>query len=260
MVGRVLLHTRIAERQLEIDRLERSVAQEQEQFDVLRAQRAELRSPTRLAVSAGALGMAPGDESEFVAVDPMMLAITIARTGELPAADGSSPAPTRSRPLDQFRLVKTSARRHREPTRPTVTPARSAPGTTVCRRRVRPESPRPDASAHAAVATRSTDVAPAQRPAVAALGQRPTRRRPHRQARRTSTTPAARPAVPQPPPPRAASRRSHRSVRPAARPAAQPAAQRGAHGRQEAAAASAQRHRCPPTRPGGSASVRPGRA
>ena len=67
---------------------------EQQQFDVLRAQRAELRSPTRLAVAAGALGMSPGLESQFIAVDPMVLAITIARTGEVPAADDDRRRPT----------------------------------------------------------------------------------------------------------------------------------------------------------------------
>ena len=108
LIGVVLLHTRLAERQLQIDALERSVRSEQEQFDVLRAQRAELRSPTRLAVSAGAMGMSPGEESAFIAVDPMVLAVTIARTGEMPVSDeivaGSD---ARLRPLDQFRIVKT---------------------------------------------------------------------------------------------------------------------------------------------------------
>jgi hypothetical protein len=107
LIGAVLLHTRLAERQLEIDALERSVRAEQEQFDVLRAERAELRSPTHLADAARALGMSPGLEGEFIAVDPMVLAVTIARTGELPVSDaivdGSN---ARMRPLDQFRVVK----------------------------------------------------------------------------------------------------------------------------------------------------------
>lgn len=107
MIGAVLLHTRLAERQLQIDALERSVRDEQEQFDVLRAQRAELRSPTRLAAEAAALGMVPGTETEFIAVDPMVLAITIARTGEAPVgADTELGSNSRMRPLDQFRLVK----------------------------------------------------------------------------------------------------------------------------------------------------------
>lgn len=111
MIGAVLLHTRLAERQLEIDQLDRAMRAEQEQFDVLRAERAELRSPTRLAVGAGALGMVPGTESEFVTVDPFLLAVTVARTGELPVTDpledGIAAGSARMRPLDQFRLVKT---------------------------------------------------------------------------------------------------------------------------------------------------------
>jgi hypothetical protein len=106
LTGALLLHTRLAERQLEIDALGRAVREEQQEFDVLRAQRAELRSPTRLAVSAGALGMSPGLESQFVAVDPMLLAITIARTGEMPATGDELTADARLRPLDQFRIVK----------------------------------------------------------------------------------------------------------------------------------------------------------
>ncbi|MEO6570296.1 MAG: hypothetical protein ABIO83_02000, partial [Ilumatobacteraceae bacterium] len=107
MMGAVYVHTRIAERQLTIDDLERTVRQAQTDFDVLRAQRAELRSPTRLSVEAGSLGMAPGDENDFVPVDPMVLAITIARTGEVPVGDEIVAGSTaRLEPLDQFRLVK----------------------------------------------------------------------------------------------------------------------------------------------------------
>lgn len=107
MIGAVLLHTTIAERQLEIDALEQSLRSAQEEFDVLRAQRAELRSPTRVAERAAELGMVPGQESDFLPVDPMVLAVTIARTGEVPMTDdlgiGSNAAVD---PLDQFRLVK----------------------------------------------------------------------------------------------------------------------------------------------------------
>lgn len=107
MIAAVLLHTRLAERQLDIDDLERSVREEQEQYDILRAQRAELRSPTRLAAEAIALGMVPGSETVYLEVDPMVLAVTIARTGELPPGVGTEPGGNaRMQPLDQFRLVK----------------------------------------------------------------------------------------------------------------------------------------------------------
>jgi hypothetical protein len=110
LLGATYLHTRIAERQLEIDRLDRSFRVAQEEFDVLRSERAELRSPTRLATEAGALGMQPGSESEFVPVDPMLLAVTIAQTGQLPATDEIVPGSyTRLDPIDQFRLVKNAS-------------------------------------------------------------------------------------------------------------------------------------------------------
>ena len=107
MIGAVALHTQIAERQLEIDEVERSVRRAQEDFGVLRAERAELRSPTRIAAEAASIGMVIGSESEFVAVDPMTLAITIARTGHAPVADEILVGEDqRLEPLDQFRLVK----------------------------------------------------------------------------------------------------------------------------------------------------------
>lgn len=107
LLGATYLHTRIAERQLEIDRLDTAMRTAQEEFDVLRSERAVLRSPTRLADEATALGMHPGEESEFVPVDPMLLAITIAQTGQLPTTDELVPGSyARLEPLDQFRLVK----------------------------------------------------------------------------------------------------------------------------------------------------------
>ncbi|MEZ5295734.1 MAG: hypothetical protein R2697_05510 [Ilumatobacteraceae bacterium] len=107
LLGATYLHTRIAERQLEIDRLDRAMRTAQEEFDVLRSERAVLRSPTRLAKEAAALGMHAGEESEFVPIDPMLLAVTIAQTGQFPSVDEITPGSyARLDPLDQFRLVK----------------------------------------------------------------------------------------------------------------------------------------------------------
>ncbi len=107
MMGAIYLHTRIAERQLEIDSLESAVREAQTDFDILRAERSDLRSLTRLSQIALELGMRPAEESEFVSVDPMVLAVTIARTGDLPTdseiVQGSM---VQLGPLDQFRLVK----------------------------------------------------------------------------------------------------------------------------------------------------------
>lgn len=110
LLGATYLHTRLAERQLEIDRLDQAFRAAQEEFDVLRAERAVLRSPTRLADQAGALGMIPGSESEFVPIDPMLLATIIAQTGQMPTIDQITPGSySRLDPLDQFRLVKSTA-------------------------------------------------------------------------------------------------------------------------------------------------------
>ena len=110
MLGAVYLHTLISERQLEIDRLDRAFEASQEDFDLLRAERSVLRSPTRLAAEATELGMIPGSESEFVPVDPMLLAVIVAQTGQLPNADRMVAGNfTNFEPLDQFRLVKAAS-------------------------------------------------------------------------------------------------------------------------------------------------------
>jgi hypothetical protein len=103
MLGAAVLHTRLAERQLEIDRLERSVATAQERFDVLRRHRAELRAPTRLAAEAERLTMVPAAAGDFVAVDGWTVAQAIAAAGVLPSSDDEIRA---LEPLDQYRLVK----------------------------------------------------------------------------------------------------------------------------------------------------------
>jgi hypothetical protein len=103
MLGSAVLHTSLAERQLEIDRLERAVSAAQERFDVLRRTRAELRSPTRLSTEATRIGMHPADTSQFVPVDGLTVALAIAATGEV--LDDSQVIEG-LQPLDQFRLVK----------------------------------------------------------------------------------------------------------------------------------------------------------
>lgn len=110
MLGAAYLHTLISERQLEIDTLDGRFRTAQEDFDVLRAERSVLRSPTRLADEASALGMIPGSESEFVPVDPMLLAVIVAQTGQMPDADEMVAGTfTHFEPLDQFRLVKSAS-------------------------------------------------------------------------------------------------------------------------------------------------------
>lgn len=103
MLGAAVLHTQLAERQLHIDDLNRSVVAAEDRFDVLRRQRAELRSPSRLATEAQRLGMTPATVTEFVEVDPHTVMAAIAATGQ-PARGGVRFE--HHEPLDQFLLVK----------------------------------------------------------------------------------------------------------------------------------------------------------
>ena len=110
MLGATYLHTMISERQLEIDRLDQSFRAAQTDFDVLRAERSVLRSPTRLAEEAGALGMVAGAESQFVPIDPMLMAVLVAQTGQMPTSDQIAAGNfVHLEPLDQFRLVKSES-------------------------------------------------------------------------------------------------------------------------------------------------------
>ena len=104
MLATVVLHTRLAERQLQIDRLEESVTEARERFDVLRSQRAELRSPTRLEAAAGELGMQPAPPADFLPVDPYTLADVLAGAGSGDAQADSEPIT--ADPLGQIRRVK----------------------------------------------------------------------------------------------------------------------------------------------------------
>ena len=88
MLSAVVLHTRLAERQRQIDHLEQQVDVQHDLFDVLRQQRAVLRSPTHLASESTRLGMFAPPESNFVAVDPWALAQIVASTGSTESLNG----------------------------------------------------------------------------------------------------------------------------------------------------------------------------
>lgn len=102
MMAVTVFHTRLAERQFQLDVLDRRVAEEQARFDVLRRERAWMASPERLAARAGELGLVAGGRTEFLDVPPEVLAVVAASTAGL---DPRVAAPARS-PLDDFRAVK----------------------------------------------------------------------------------------------------------------------------------------------------------
>ena len=106
MLAAVVLHTRLAERQLEIDELQREVTAAQERFDVLRQQRAELSSPNRLALEAAALQMYASTERDFLEVHGATYAEVIVAIG--PRYDEVA-VPDEVDPLDQVRRVREAA-------------------------------------------------------------------------------------------------------------------------------------------------------
>ena len=104
MLGAAVFHTQLAQRQLEIDDLGRRVQEQRERFDVLRLERAALRSPQRLAIEAAALGMSLAPQSEYLPVDGWAFARQLAASG--PVRNGVGRIIVEDGPLDQFRDVK----------------------------------------------------------------------------------------------------------------------------------------------------------
>jgi len=106
MLGAAAFQTLLAQRQLELDRLDTDIAAAREHYEVLRQERAELRSPQRLAGIASAAGMGPARQSTFVQLPPELIATVQESVGTL-ASSGAVHDPDR---LDQFRLVKSMTR------------------------------------------------------------------------------------------------------------------------------------------------------
>ena len=102
MAGAAAFQTQLAQRQLELDRLDREIAAARNGYEILRRERAELRSPGRLALVASAAGMVPSKQSSFVELSPELVALVQEAVGPLAAAgmNGSDD------PLAEFRLVK----------------------------------------------------------------------------------------------------------------------------------------------------------
>ena len=101
MLGAAAFQTSLAQRQLEMDRLDQDITNARERYEILRQERAELRSPGRLALVAGTEGMVPAKQSSFVELSPELVATVQESVGQM--LDGAA---TSNDPLDQFRTVK----------------------------------------------------------------------------------------------------------------------------------------------------------
>lgn len=102
LIGAVAFQTQIARNQLALDKTERDVTAARNRYDVLRRERAELRSPNRLAVEATRLGMSPAQNGEFMTVTPDVVASVLASASGLTSSVGDQAASS----LDQFGEVK----------------------------------------------------------------------------------------------------------------------------------------------------------
>ncbi|MBI4883270.1 MAG: hypothetical protein HY826_04365 [Actinobacteria bacterium] len=102
MLGAAAFQTQLASRQLRLDTVDRQIRAAYDQYDLMRRERAELRSPGRLATEAAALGMVPAEQTQFLALDPDIIA-TVQRSG---AADDQAAPTGLGEEFDQYADVK----------------------------------------------------------------------------------------------------------------------------------------------------------
>ncbi|MBU3688286.1 MAG: hypothetical protein B7C54_07625 [Acidimicrobiales bacterium mtb01] len=81
----VVAQTRIAENQMQIDRIESQISAERDRYNTLRLERSSLREPARLVANARAIGMQPGIGTDFTSVDPYTVAAVLVSTGGVDA-------------------------------------------------------------------------------------------------------------------------------------------------------------------------------
>ena len=105
MLGAAAFQTQLARRQVELDQVDRQIRAARADFNDLREQRAELRSPQRLATSGAALGMRAASKTEFVSIDPSVVAEVQQSAGGVfdPGTAGSDPM------FEEFKVVKSIA-------------------------------------------------------------------------------------------------------------------------------------------------------
>jgi hypothetical protein len=105
MLGAAAFQTQLARRQVELDRVDRQIRVARSTFDSLREQRAELRSPERLATSGSAMGMHPASKTEFVDISSDVVAEVQQSAGGVfdPGTEAADPV------FEEFKVVKSIA-------------------------------------------------------------------------------------------------------------------------------------------------------
>lgn len=105
MLGAAAFQTQLARRQVELDRVDRQIRAARNDFNDLRSQRAELRSPERLATSGSSLGMRAATKTEFVEIAPEVIAEVQQSAGGVfdPGTEAIDPV------FEEFKVVKSIA-------------------------------------------------------------------------------------------------------------------------------------------------------
>src|SRR4051812_31846649 len=106
MLGAAAFQTQLARRQVDIDRVDRQIRIVKADFNNLRAQRAELRSPARLAASGSVLGMGMATKTDFITIDPEVVAAVQQSAGGVfdPGTGSQDPV------FDEFKIDRKSTR------------------------------------------------------------------------------------------------------------------------------------------------------
>ena len=105
MLGAAAFQTQLASRQLRLDAIDRQIRAAYEQYDTMRRERAELRSPGRLVAEAAKIGMVPATETQFISLEADVIA-TVQRTGVATNSDATSEI---SEEFQQYADVKAQA-------------------------------------------------------------------------------------------------------------------------------------------------------
>jgi cell division protein FtsL len=101
MLGAAAFETQLAKRQVKLDKIDRDISTATDSYNRLRRERAELQSPERLATEATKLGMQPSNSTDFVSIDPSIIAEVQRSAGGVFDANA-----TVLSPLDEFTRVK----------------------------------------------------------------------------------------------------------------------------------------------------------
>ena len=102
MLGAAAFQTQLARRQVQLDQVDRQIRTARSDFNNLRSQRAELRSPDRLAAAGSVLHMTSAGETEFMDIAPEVVAEVQQSAGGVfdPGAETQDPV------FEEFKIVK----------------------------------------------------------------------------------------------------------------------------------------------------------